>query len=194
MLDTIRSRLAVNSPTSMEADYPRAGILVPITRSPEPHIVLTRRSDQLRTHSGQVAFPGGMEENEDESLLHTALRETREEIGLPEEHIEVLGRLSDVLSRYRISVRPFVGIVPADWSYELDRNEIESLFSVPLRFFLEEPPAQLDELEFEQYRLRVPRWLYEGYTIWGLSAIVLMDFLQTAFDRRLGSIEVRNQV
>ena len=85
MLDELLHRMRGYSPLSLQIDkhYPEAAVLVPITRSDEPEVVLTLRASGLSTHSGEVAFPGGRRDPEDADLVQTALREAEEEIGLP---------------------------------------------------------------------------------------------------------------
>lgn len=184
-IERIRSRLAEYQPRHLHSGFEEAGVLVAVTREDDPRVILTRRTQHLSKHSGQVAFPGGRHEPGDHSLAETALRESSEEIGLPPGQVELIGQLSEVLSRYRIAVTPSVGLIPPDLRFVPDPHEIESVFSVPLRFFLEIPPTRVDHLGFEQYRLRVPCWEYQDYEIWGLSAIILMDFLTAVFDWRL---------
>jgi 8-oxo-dGTP pyrophosphatase MutT (NUDIX family) len=188
MIDLITARLKSYQPVRLHTRFDQAGILVPVTREPDPHIILTRRSLHLKTHSGQVAFPGGRKEVHDENLLATALRESFEEIALPPEQVEVLGPLSEVVSRYKIAVTPYVGLVPPDLVLCPDPREIDSIFAVPVRFFLEKEPVRYDDLGFEQYRLSVPCWQYESYEIWGMSAVVLMDFFKVVFDRPFGNV------
>ncbi len=188
MIDLITQRLQHHQPSRLHTPFDEAGVLVAVTREIEPRIILTRRSSHLKTHGGQVAFPGGRRESHDEDLLATALRETEEEIALPRDQVEVLGALSEVVSRYRIAVTPFVGLVPPQLDLRADRTEIESIFTVPVRFFLEAEPQRFDEMGYEQFRLRVPSWRYEGYEIWGMSAVVLMDFIKVVFDRAVGGV------
>ncbi len=94
MLDELLHRMRGYSPQSMQTDtrYPEAAVLVPITRSDEPEVVLTLRASGLSTHGGEVAFPGGRRDPEDPDLVRTALREAEEEIGLPPGLVEIVGR------------------------------------------------------------------------------------------------------
>jgi len=111
MLDELRQRLQVHSPAALPSDrsFPEAAVLVPITRSEEPQLVLTLRASGLSTHGGEVAFPGGRRDPEDESLVFTALREAQEEVGLEPALVEVVGPLSTQISRHGIKVTPYVG-------------------------------------------------------------------------------------
>ncbi len=189
MLDIIRSRLTAYSPGELKLPYPQAGILLPVTASANPSLLFTRRADHLAKHAGQVAFPGGKKEIQDESLTVTALRESEEEIGLDPKSVEVVGSLNDVVSRYNILVRPFVGIVPDKPSLRPDPNEIADIFEVPLSYFLKGEPDRIDDLSGPGYHLLAPRWEYLGFTIWGMSSVVMMNFLETVFDHKVGEFQ-----
>lgn len=93
MLDELLHRVSNHTPHDLQADqrFPEAAVLVPITRSDEPELVLTLRASGLSTHGGEVAFPGGRRDPEDPDLIFTALREAEEEIGLPPGLVEVIG-------------------------------------------------------------------------------------------------------
>ncbi|AZZ93432.1 CoA pyrophosphatase [Hahella sp. KA22] len=187
MLDKIIATLSSNQPRRFPNDFPEAAVLVPVTRENCPQIILTRRAEHMKTHSGQVAFPGGMRDPSDQNLRDTALRETFEEVGVSPEKIEVVGSLNQVVSRHGIAVTPYVGIVDPEVELIPDPNELHSIFKAPVSFFLENEPDRLDKINFEQYRLQVPCWYYGDYEIWGVSAIILMDFFRVSFNRRIGS-------
>ena len=183
MRDFLNQKLSGHRPRELALDYPEAGILLPVTdnrRSPE--LVFTLRSANLSTHRGQVAFPGGKRDASDESIAHTAVRETHEEIGLPPEQVSLVGRLGQVVSRYGILVTPYVGVFPEDHPLEANPHEIESIFRVPLEFFLEDRRERTDELSFLDNTFYVPCYRWERYQIWGLSAVVLVEFLNAVYD------------
>lgn len=190
LLEQLAHRLAQYSPRELTLDYPEAGILVPVTNNAaEPEIVFTQRAAHLKTHRGQVAFPGGKRDVEDATLLDTALRESWEEIGLPRKDVRVLGKLSQVVSRYGIVVTPYVGLVPQDIAFKPNLEELDSVFKVPISFFLEDQRLRTDTLSFLNYTLYVPCYEWQGYHIWGMSAIVLVDLLNTAFDADIDMLE-----
>lgn len=183
MLDDLRTRFHQYQPRQLGLDYPQAGVLVPITRSlGDPEIVLTRRAARNGPHSGQVAFPGGMRSPGDADLLATALRETTEEVGLGPEGVEVIGTLSEVVSRHGILVTPYVGLVPERFPYVPEPGEVETIFQVPVSWFLEDRRARTDEISFHDWRLYVPCYRWQEHDIWGLSAIILVECLNAAFD------------
>ncbi|MFW5825621.1 MAG: NUDIX hydrolase [Marinobacter sp.] len=192
MLELLTERLARHVPTRLAVDYPEASVLVPVTdNSRAPEILFTLRSANLSTHQGQVAFPGGKRDTTDPSLAHTALRETHEEIGLPPDKVQLIGPLSQVISRYGILVTPYVGVVPADHPLTPNPFEIESIFHVPVEFFLEDRRERTDALPFLDNTYYVPCYRWQGYQIWGLSAVVLVEFLNAVYDARIDLLEPR---
>ncbi|WP_303292247.1 CoA pyrophosphatase [Marinobacter sp. SS5-14b] len=190
MQDLLTEKLSNYAPRLLALDYPEAGILVPVTDNPaNPEMIFTLRSAHLKTHRGQVAYPGGKRDPGDPSLAATALRETHEEIGLPPEQVKVIAPLSQVMSLHRILVTPYVGVVPADHPLEPNPDEIESVFRVPISFFLEDQRERTDTLSFLNSTLYVPCYRWERYQIWGLSAVVLVDFLNAVYDARIDILE-----
>ena len=179
MLGQLRERLSRFNPVVGPMLPQQAGVLVALTREATPHLLLTRRSPHLSRHGGQVAFPGGRFEQGDSDLAQTALREAREEVGLHPRLVEVIGTLSTVVSRHSISVQPVVGLIPADFTETPDDYEIEAVFRVSLDWLLQTPPARIDHFP-EQ--VSAPCWYYQDYEIWGMSAMVIQELLETAFD------------
>lgn len=154
-----------------------------LTDEPIPNVILTLRSGGLSTHAGEVAFPGGRRDLQDQHLLDTALRETHEEIGVQADQIRVLGRLSQVLSKHQLAVTPFVGVVQADVQLRANPGEIQQIFRTPLSFLIEPDNARFDKFKMEDGRMRyVPSWEYQGFEIWGLTAWVLAELLNVGLD------------
>ncbi len=184
MLDELLHRMRGYSPLSLPIDkhYPEAAVLVPITRSDEPEVVLTLRASGLSTHSGEVAFPGGRRDPEDADLVQTALREAEEEIGLPPGLVEVVGPLSTLVSRHGIKVTPYVGLVPDFVEYRPNDGEIAAVFAVPLAFFREDPRETTHRIDYLGRSWYVPSYRYGEYKIWGLTAIMLVELVNLVFD------------
>jgi 8-oxo-dGTP pyrophosphatase MutT (NUDIX family) len=166
-----------------------AAVLVAITDQAEPEVILTLRSSELSTHQGEVAFPGGKTDETDTSYIETALREAHEEIGLSPDLVTVIGELDQVVSRYGFLVTPILGIVPENVELIGEPGEIESIFRVPLKFFLDGQPDQIDQFG----SFKGPRWYYERYTIWGLTAVMLAEmfnsFYGADFELAIGNID-----
>ena len=183
MLDDLLRRVQSYSPRTLETDhdFPEAAVLVPITRSDEPELVLTLRASGLSTHGGEVAFPGGRRDATDPDLAFTALREAEEEVGLPPGLVEIVGPLSPLVSRFGIHVTPYVGVVPDYVEYRANDDEIASVFSVPLRFFLETPREVTHRIDYEGRSWYVPCYHYDNYKIWGLTAVMIVELVNVAF-------------
>ncbi len=120
------------------ADVRRAAVLIPILMEPDnPRIIYTLRKEHLQEHAGQISFPGGSIEPGDESLLHTALREAREEIDLGPDLVEIIGELEDMyIPPSNFLVRPYVGLLPPGAELALAPEEVEEVFAVPVRVLM----------------------------------------------------------
>ena len=184
MLDKVRSRIPEYQPRVVEtAGLPEAGVLVPVTCiDDKPEIILTLRSNNLSTHSGEVALPGGRRDPGDVDLAYTALREAHEEIGLQPELVEVVGPLGTLVSRFGIKVTPYVGIVPDVFDLRPNEDEIQDVFRVPVSYFLEDNREMTHRIDYEGRSWYVPSYRYDGYRIWGLTALILVEFINVAFD------------
>ncbi|MBU0806704.1 MAG: CoA pyrophosphatase [Gammaproteobacteria bacterium] len=184
MLEELLLRMRGYSPQDMPIDtrYPEAAVLVPITRSDEPEVVLTLRASGLSTHGGEVAFPGGRRDPEDVDLVQTALREAEEEIGLPPGLVEIIGPLSTLVSRHGIQVTPYVGLVPDFVEYKPNDGEIAAVFAVPLAFFRDDPRETTHRIDYLGRSWYVPSYRYGEYKIWGLTAIMLIELVNLVFD------------
>jgi 8-oxo-dGTP pyrophosphatase MutT (NUDIX family) len=189
-IDLLISKLLSHSPSTIDEDMPEAGILVPVTRDPQnPSIILTRRAQHMNTHKGQVAFPGGKFDEEDDTIEQTALRECHEEIGVAPDQIQVIGALSQVVSLHGIRVTPYVGLVDADVKLTPNLDELDSIFKVPTRFFHQAEPTRRDKMTYKGMALSVPSYDFhsegENYEIWGLSAIVVVELMNLAFETNI---------
>ena len=184
MLDELRQRLQAHSPAALPSDrsFPEAAVLVPITRSEEPQLVLTLRASGLSTHGGEVAFPGGRRDPEDASLVFTALREAHEEVGLSPGLVEVVGPLSTQVSRHGIKVTPYVGFIPDYVEFKANDGEIAAVFSVPLAFFRDDPREITHRIDYLGYSWYVPSYRYGGFKIWGLTAIMIVELVNLIYD------------
>jgi len=184
MLDELLQRVRGYSPRIMETQegFPEAAVLVPITRSDEPEVVLTLRASGLSTHGGEVAFPGGRRDPEDNDLIETALREAEEEIGLPPGLVEIVGPLGTLVSRHGIQVTPYVGVVPDFVDYQANDAEIAAVFSVPLEFFRNDPREVTHRIDYLGQSWYVPSYRYGEYKIWGLTAIMLVELVNLVYD------------
>ena len=182
LLDELREALVAHRSDEIEGDYPDAAVLMAFTDEPEPELVLTVRSSQLSSHAGEVAFPGGKRDETDESLLYTALRETEEEIALDTSLVEVLGRSRQRISYWGLRVTPFVGIIPRGMRLEANPFEIAEIFHVPLKFLLDRNNLAMDSIIRDGEPRSIPNYPFQGYSVWGLTAVMIIDLLNTVYD------------
>lgn len=185
MLDQLIDRLRHHQPEMPDQASAEASVLVPVTNDPEPRIILTRRALTMNSHAGEVAFPGGKKDVLDTDLLATALRESEEEIGLPREAVRLLGRLGTLQSRAGIRVTPWVGLVPPDVPLIANPQELDAIFQVPIAFFRETPMQADHVIRWQGGEYVMPTWRYDGHMIWGLTAYIIVDLLNTAYDAGL---------
>ena len=159
--------------------YKHAGVLVPIFRQGGDYkILFTKRTNNLEHHKGQISFPGGSVDEEDNSVKDTVLREAREEIGLLKEDVEILGRIDD--TRTVVSdfiVHPFVGLIPYPYDFTINTDEVARLIKVPLKAFHPENSGKRASFEFEDNTYRTPTYEYDGDVIWGATARIMEIFV-----------------
>jgi 8-oxo-dGTP pyrophosphatase MutT (NUDIX family) len=169
LTDTLRRRFPLSRPMPAPHSKP-AAVLVPLyAAGGEVRVLMIRRAEHLNAHAGEIAFPGGVPEREDDNLLATALRETREEIGMGVAPSAVIGRLDAVSTRTGYLVTPFVAALPSAQAPGEPSEEVGEIFHIPLidLFRSGEPdPRFPDDADF---------WVYPfgGHTVWGASARVL---------------------
>lgn len=158
-----------------------AAVLVPVVRRRAGlTVLLTRRAEHLRSHKGQISFPGGRRDEGDVSIASNALREAQEEVGLHPRHVEVIGYLDDYPTVTRYLVTPVVGIVRGSPKLAADASEVAEIFEVPLEFVLD--PKNFERKVFSKAGLNLPFFElnYEGYRIWGATAGMLWNLAQKA--------------
>ncbi len=156
----------------------RAAVLVPLVERPEGlTVLLTRRTEHLSSHAGQISFPGGRAEELDSSPIETALRESEEEIGLHRRHIQILGVLPDYVTASAYRVTPVVGLLAPPFTLAADENEVAEVFEVPLAFLMDGMHHQRMSIELPEGggRRRFYAMPYERYFIWGATAGMLRN-------------------
>jgi len=160
----------------------RAAVLVPIQEDENGvrSLVLIQRPVESPSHQGQVAFPGGRHDPAlDDSLVATALREAHEEIGLKPEHVKLAGALHEMCtlsSNYWVS--PFVGRIPAVYSFRPCEREVESVFQAPLAAFLA-PDRDAGDWHYEDQTYKAPCVHIGRYVVWGLTLMIIDDLIET---------------
>jgi 8-oxo-dGTP pyrophosphatase MutT (NUDIX family) len=184
LADRLRAALAdASGHVPIEGDeYDRAGgiympaaVLIAITDRPEPGVLLTLRQPHLRRHAGQIAFPGGRVDPEDEDVIAAALREAQEEIGLDPAMVQVAGT-SDV---YRVGtgfvVTPVIGVVPPDLPLAPHEAEVAAVFETPLAFLLAPGNHALKSTIWEGRERRFHEIHWEDRRIWGATAGMIVN-------------------
>jgi 8-oxo-dGTP pyrophosphatase MutT (NUDIX family) len=188
MLDSIKQKL--KQINLIEAtQYKKAGVLILLLKEDkddEYKIVFTKRSTELKTHSGEVSFPGGKWEEADNSLYETALRESNEEINLNIENVTKLGNLNFLLSRHKIEVNPYVGYLNKFQEFK-GNFEIDEIFTVPISFLSDSKHVTYKEFNRKDLKVYIPSWVYNGNRIWGLTAMITADFLNICFNASINT-------
>lgn len=166
-----------------------AGVLCPIVdRGDGLRVILTRRADHLRQHPGQVAFPGGRLDPEDASLLHAALREADEEIGLTAAHVaEVVGEIDGHETGTGFRVTPFVAFVAGDFEPRPDPSEVAEVFEPPLDFLMDPANRRREHRDWQGKRRYFYAMPWEGRYIWGATARMLVGLSERIDSLRLGN-------
>ena len=191
MIEEIKYKL--NSGNSEKpSGRPQASVLIAILNYGEyiksPELIYTQRSSHLSTHSGEVSFPGGKSEDGDSSLFDTALRESNEEMSLNRADVTMLGKLDYLISRHKIEVNPFIATV--DKAQNLQPNEeIQEIFTVPLSFLLDPSNIKRESIERQGSVWEVPTWKLKNQKIWGLTAMITVNFLNICFDANIEILE-----
>jgi 8-oxo-dGTP pyrophosphatase MutT (NUDIX family) len=160
------------------SEHVPAAVLVPLfAHGDELHVVLTKRRADLRRHAGEISFPGGRTELEDEDLEQTALREAREEIGLPPGEVSVLGRLAPVstfVTGYLI--HPFVGLIPRSRSWTLSPHEVDAVIELPLDEV--RTSRTRATLERRGFAFETDAYVIDQHLIWGATARIIENLLE----------------
>ncbi|WDE07324.1 CoA pyrophosphatase [Thalassomonas viridans] len=156
-----------------------AAVLVPLVEKRNSlDVLLTKRASHLKHHGGQISFPGGKAEPEDESLIATAMREAREEIGLSPDNVEIIGQLNPYQTISGYIVTPVIGFVPGNLDYQADDNEVAEIFQVPLQHFLNSRNHQTLQAQLHGQQHQVHFMPYQNYNIWGATAAMLKDLAE----------------
>jgi 8-oxo-dGTP pyrophosphatase MutT (NUDIX family) len=163
----------------VDASRVSSAVLIPVfLKKQDYYILFTKRTEKVRDHKGQISFPGGAYEEQDGSLITTALRECTEEVGLAADLVEVLGELDDMYTLgTNYVITPFIAIIP--WPYQLktDPTEVDRIIEVPVSALLDKSCLSQGTDVLNDEPITTYSYRYQGEVIWGATARILNQFL-----------------
>jgi 8-oxo-dGTP pyrophosphatase MutT (NUDIX family) len=162
-----------------DASRVKSAVLLPVYhKQGQYYILFTKRTEMVKTHKGQISFPGGAYQKKDRTLVDTALRECAEEIGLIADKVELLGELDDIAtttSSYIIS--PFVVLIPCPYQFKIAREEVEEIIEVPISALMDRSCLRKETEIIDDEAVTSYFYHYQGKVIWGATAKILNQFL-----------------
>ncbi|HEU0161315.1 MAG TPA: CoA pyrophosphatase [Rhizomicrobium sp.] len=156
----------------------KAAVLLPLIQRGEPRLLLTRRTERLARHAGQVSFPGGRSEPGDLSPVETALRETFEETGIAPGFVTVAGYLDRYLTGTGFDIQPVVGLVSDGFALAPDPAEVADIFEVPLAFLLDPANRRRESRQIAGRERRFYAFTYQEHEIWGATAAIIVNLAE----------------
>ena len=178
--DRIKYAIAENPGSSIDDPLlTPAGVMVLVfSKNGEYCVLLQKRSIKVDSHKGEISFPGGKRDPEDETLLDTALRETHEEMGIDPRHIEVFGALDQTATTTGFCTSPFAGTIPYPYEFSPQEEEVAEVLEVPVSSLLDSANRR-DEIRVAAGDLEyAPVFAYDGHIIFGATARILQRFLE----------------
>jgi len=166
--------------------YRHAGVLIPLfSMNGGCAVLFTKRTDTVEHHKGQISFPGGAVDDEDNSFIDTALRESHEEVGIRPEDVKILGPMDDTLTlASNFVIHPVVGLIPYPYDFVISEVEVERVIPVPLNLFHpENREARGDVFEYMGEPYTGPTFFYKGDVIWGATAKIMEKFMKIVADK-----------
>ena len=186
--DLLNGDFRLNGPDDIDEDTAirEAAVLVPLIEHEDGiHVLLTERSGDLSSHAGQVAFPGGRIDPEDDGPVDAALREAEEEVGLDRSFVNVVGFLDAYETGTRFRVVPVVGFVKPGFELTLNPGEVDEAFEVPLAFLMDPENHERHSATWKGKRRTFYAMPYDGHYIWGATAGMIVNLYERAFARSL---------
>ena len=157
-------------------NFLEASVLIPIlTFKKDLEILLTKRSNNLKNHPGQIAFPGGKKDQSDRSPIETALRETQEEVGLNPKNVEIIASLPSHKTATGFVIKPYLGLINQPFSETLRQGEVDEIFTVPYEYILNEKNFSIHTRKWNESQRSYYVVPYGPYYIWGATARILLN-------------------
>lgn len=177
---------------------PSAILFTIIPHKDKPYeLVLIHRTNKGLKHRGEMSFPGGKIDSQDNSLMDTALRETEEEIGVPRDKIKILGCLHDFPTMSQYIITPFIGIINKDQELIREEREVQAIVKVPINFFLNKKNFREQTFEIAGKKLPVFYFNYKDkisnktYTIWGATAYMIVSYIELVYSLKISKLGIR---
>ena len=156
---------------------PAAVLIVLYAKSGSYHVLLNKRSELVEYHKGEISFPGGARDPEDQDFVDTALRETEEEMGVSRGDITILGQLDDIITRTNFGVRVYVGTIPYPYPFKPSADEIAEVLEIPISV-LQDPTNLLQDARLVDGELSITiSYACDGHVVFGATATILEQFL-----------------
>jgi len=186
--DTFLARFLLTSPVQskrlVQQGHRQAAVLIALVERPTGlHIILTERALHLRHHPGQISFPGGKYEDADQHLQQTALRETKEEIGINTRLVSIIGQLAPLNTTSGFEVFPFVALIDNNFQFLIDHQEVKSVFEIPLTYLLDNRNFHYQHLLANKERHYTYYIVYQNHFIWGATAQMLKNLQEMLLDK-----------
>lgn len=157
-------------------NFLEASVLIPIlTFKKDLEILLTKRSNNLKNHPGQIAFPGGKKDQSDRSPIETALRETQEEVGLNPKNVEIIASLPSHKTATGFVIKPYLGLINQPFSETLRQGEVDEIFTVPYEYILNEKNFSIQTRKWNGSQRSYYVVPYGPYYVWGATARILLN-------------------
>ena len=178
-LRDLKSPLSASWLAFLNKKNTESAVLVPIqVIDSKLHLIFTKRNENLKSHAGQICFPGGRIDNSDKSIEACALRESYEEINIQQHQVKVLGKLDSFITGTGFQISPIVGMVDSEYELQIKSKEVEKVFSAPLDFFLEKKNQKEKIIMRHETQFRIYEFYFEDLIIWGATASIIMNLIE----------------
>ena len=157
---------------------PSAVLVLLYLKNDEVNVLLNKRSETVEHHKNEISFPGGRMDKHDHSLFDTALRETKEEIGVSPDDVNMFGQLDQVETKTGYSITPYVGTIPEKYNFNINSAEVSKLLEIPLFKFNDGTVLRKELRYFNGNWLSKHNYVYEGHLIWGATANIIGNLVK----------------